>query len=115
MTFSDDYHQIETQIRYLTPEEGGRQSGVFSGYRGQFFYAGKDFDGFQYFPDFNDDEMVELGKTVKAFVRFGRKRWQEFHSQRITRGMEFEIREGNRTVGRGTVIDLNVTHSESSG
>jgi hypothetical protein len=33
MAISDDYHQIEIQLRYLTMEEGGRQSGVFSGYR----------------------------------------------------------------------------------
>lgn len=69
MRYSDDEHQIETEIRYLTTEEGGRQTGVCSGYRGQFFYSGNDHDGFQFFPDVSEGEIVALGVTVRAFVR----------------------------------------------
>lgn len=100
---SADFHEIEAEIRYLTTEEGGRRSGVFSGYRGQFYYGGNDYDGSQFFLDVPDDEMVELGTTVRASIRFLRKRWEEFHFKHITTGMPFEIREGNRTVGRGRV------------
>lgn len=100
------YHEIEAEIRYLTTAEGGRQSGILSGYRGQFYYMGEDFDGFQYFPDFPDGEFVELGKTVRAFVRFSQQRWDDFHSHRITVGMPFDIREGSRVVGRGVVRKL---------
>ncbi|MEK6233884.1 MAG: hypothetical protein N2C14_04150, partial [Planctomycetales bacterium] len=67
---SDGYHEIEVEIRYLTSEEGGRKSGVSSGYRGQFFYGGEDYDGFQYYPDVPEGTMVELGTTVRALVRF---------------------------------------------
>ncbi len=63
-------HAIEAEVRYLTTEEGGRRTGVFSGYRGQFYYGGNDYDGFQYFPDKADDEMVKLGMTVRAVVVF---------------------------------------------
>lgn len=101
-----EYHEIEAEIRYLTTEEGGRRSGVFSGYRGQFYYGGNDYDGFQFFPDRSDDEMVELGMTVRAVVRFLQKRWDEFHSKHITVGMPFQIREANRTVGRGRVTKV---------
>jgi elongation factor Tu len=104
MPSSSDYHEIETEIRYLTTAEGGRQTGVASGYRGQFYYRGEDFDGFQYFPEFTDGEFIELGTSVRALVRFRQKRWDDFHSERITVGMPFEVREGVRTVGRGTVI-----------
>ena len=97
---SAGFHEIETEIRYLTTEEGGRTSGVFSGYRGQFHYGGEDYDGFQYFPD---DEAVELGTTVRAVVRFFKERWDDVHSGQITVGMPFEIREGRRVVGRGVV------------
>ncbi|MEZ6138980.1 MAG: hypothetical protein R3B84_00280 [Zavarzinella sp.] len=45
------FHEIEAEIRYLTTQEGGRKTGVSSGYRGQFYYGGQDYDGFQYFPD----------------------------------------------------------------
>lgn len=96
-------HEIEAEIRYLTTEEGGRRHGVFSGFRGQFHYDGDDFDGFQFFPDVADGEMVEPGTTVRALVRFDQKRWDEIHAHRITVGMPFLIREGSKTVGRGTV------------
>ena len=57
---STAFHEIEAEIRYLTREEGGRRTGVCSGYRGQFFYEGDDYDGFQYFPDLPDGAMVTL-------------------------------------------------------
>jgi len=103
MSISDDYHEIEAEIRYLPPAEGGRQTGVFSDYRGQFHYGGNDFDGFQFFPDLADGEMVELGTRVRVLVRFLRERWEDVHAERITVGMPFEIREGARVVGRGVV------------
>jgi len=99
-------HEIEAEIRYLTTEEGGRSNGVFRGYRGQFYYGRIDYDGFQFFPDVPDDEIVELGTTVRAVVRFPQERWDEVHSKSITVGMPFEIREGSRTVGRGVVTKL---------
>lgn len=100
------FHEIEAAIRYLPSGEGGRHSGIYSGYRGQFYYDGSDWDGFQYFPDVPDDVMVELGTTVRALVRFTQERWDEIHSKHIYVGMPFEIREGARTVGRGVVTSV---------
>lgn len=99
------YHEIETEIRYLTPEEGGRK-GVYSGYRGQFFYLGEDWDGIQFFPDVSDGVSVELGKSVRALVRFQLERWKDTHSKKLTVGMPFEIREGRRIVGKGVVTKV---------
>lgn len=101
-----DYHEIEVDVTYLTTERGGRRSSVFSGYRGQFFYLGDDHDGFQYFPDQPDNSPVPLGTTVRGLVRFGRDRWDDFHSKRMTVGMPFLIREGNKTVGYGVVTKV---------
>jgi translation elongation factor EF-Tu-like GTPase len=98
---SAPFHEIEAEVRYLTTEEGGRKTGVCSGYRGQFWYEGHDYDGFQYFPDLPAGAMVELGITVRAVIRFRQERWENVHSRKITVGMPFQIREGNRTVGRG--------------
>ena len=103
-------HWIEATIRYLTSDEGGRRSGVRSGYRGQFYYEGEDYDGFQFFPD-SEDEEIELGTTVRAFIQFRQERWDEVHSKRIRVGLPFEIREGSKVVGRGVVTQLNVTVS----
>ncbi len=100
--------EIEATIRYLTTDEGGRQSGVYSGYRGQFYYGGQDYDGFQYFPDVPLGVMIELGDAVRAYVEFGERRWREFHSRNVYVGMPFEIREGPKTVGRGTVNKILV-------
>jgi hypothetical protein len=87
--------QVEAEIRYLTPEEGGRQSPVASGYRGQFHYENEPnlaFDGFQIFPDVPDGQFVPLGTTVRAVIWFFPGRWQEYHSKRIHVGMKFQIR-----------------------
>ncbi|ANO49162.1 hypothetical protein V8245_12300 [Flavobacterium columnare] len=35
---------LEAEIYYLTEAEGGRKTPVASGYRGQFYYDGKDWD-----------------------------------------------------------------------
>lgn len=100
-----EYHDIKAEICYLTTAEGGRQTGVMSGYRGQFHYGGDDqpWDGFQHFPEFSDGVVIELGTLVRAKVRFLQSRWDEVHSKRIEVGVPFEIREGRRIVGRGVV------------
>jgi translation elongation factor EF-Tu-like GTPase len=100
------FHEIEAEISYLTTEEGGRSTAVFSGYRGQFFYQGKDYVGFQYFPDLPDGAMVTLGTPVRALIRFRQEMWEDVHSKRITVGMRFQIREGSKTVGNGIVTKM---------
>ena len=106
MLMNADYHEIEAEIRYLTTEEGGRKTGVFSGYRGQFFYEGEDYDGFQYFPDLPDGTMLALGEPVRALIRFRQVMWEAVHAKRITVGMPFQIREGSKTVGYGVVTKM---------
>ncbi len=70
-------HVIEATIRYLTTAEGGRRAKLCSGYRGQFYYNGVDWDGFQSFPDFAEGEYIELGQQVRAFVDFSIDRWTD--------------------------------------
>jgi len=103
---SEVFHEIEAEIRYLTTGEGGRKTGVCSGYRGQFYYDGDDHDGFQHFPDLADGAVVGLGTSVRAVIRFRQERWEDVHSKRLSVGMSFQIREGSRTVGRGTVTKV---------
>lgn len=104
-----ELHIIEATIRYLTSEEGGRRHSMYNDYRGQFYYAGEDCDGFQFFPDV---KQVQPGDEVRAFVRFRQERWQAVHQARIFVGMPFQIREGARTVGEGVVTRLNVPIDE---
>jgi hypothetical protein len=105
---SMSFHRVDGTIRYLTTAEGGLRNGVASGYSGQFYYQGDDWDAIQQFPDVNAGSMIELGTTVRVVLHFPLDRWKDAHSKRIYVGMPFEIREGSKTVGRGIVTRLDV-------
>ena len=91
---------IEAEIYYLTTKEGGRNTPVFSGYRGQFYYNGLDCDAPQEFPDM---EEVKPGETVRAYLAFLSP---QLHANNIHEGMEFLVREGAKTVGKGKVTKI---------
>lgn len=57
----------EAEITFLPTEHGGRSSAVRSGYRGQFYYGGHDWDAIQSFPD---TQEVCPGETARAYVAF---------------------------------------------
>jgi translation elongation factor EF-Tu-like GTPase len=98
------HHVIESRISYLKP--------VRSGYRGQFFYDGDDFDGFQAFPEVDAAAFVEPGCEVRAFIRFRAEMWEQVHQFKLHIGKRFEIREGTRVVGEGVVTRLMVSDGE---
>ena len=105
----NDSHVIEARIRYLTSDAGGRLHDMFSGYRGQFFYGGQDYDGIQQFPDVT---RVHPGDEVRAFIQLRRERWESVHRDKLFVGMTFQIREGARTVGSGVVTRVDVSPEE---
>ena len=97
---------IEAEIRFLTSEEGGRHTPVWSGYRPQFYYDGHDWDAHQEYPDV---EWVHPGETARTLLWFLSP---DAHLDRVQVGMEFEVREGARAVGRGRVTKiLNLAES----
>jgi translation elongation factor EF-Tu-like GTPase len=91
---------IEAEIRFLTTEEGGRHTPVRSGYRPQFYYDGHDWDAHQEYPDI---EWVHPGETARTLLWFLSP---DAHLGRVHVGMEFEVREGARVVGRGHVMKV---------
>ena len=91
---------IEAEIYFLRPEEGGRKTPAYSGYRPQFFYNDQDWDAPQTYPD---TDMVNPGDTVRAYLAFLSP--QE-HFGKVHVEMKFEVREGARTVGKGTVTKI---------
>lgn len=101
-----DLPYIEATVRYLTTAEGGRKSGVASGYRGQFSYDGDDSDGIHSFPDFEEGAFIPLGETVRTRIAFPPDRWELRHSKGIVEGMSFDVREGRRVVARGVVTAI---------
>ena len=100
---------IAAQIYYLRFDEGGRQSPVNSGYRGQFHINGSDWDAAQ---EFIDRQFCNPGETVKAYIKFASV--HEIVPMAV--GTPFQIREGNRIVGKGfitVIIDNSILQSSS--
>lgn len=96
----DPLQDIEVVMTFLRTEDGGRKSPVRSGYRPQFHYHGDDCDAIH---TYIGVEQVNPGDTVTAQLRFLRP---QVHVGRIAVGMEFLIREGNRTVATGKVTKI---------
>jgi hypothetical protein len=92
--------ELEAEIYYLTEQEGGRKTAVGNGYRGQFYYNGKDSDAPQ---QFLDKEICNLGETVKVYLQ---TLSTDFHVGQFFVGQEFETREGARTVGKGKITKI---------
>ncbi len=92
--------ELEGEIYYLTEQEGGRKSFVKSGYRGQFYYNGRDWDAPQ---EFIDKEICNPGETVKVRLQ---TLSPDFHVGQFFVGQNFETREGAKTVGRGKITQI---------
>ncbi len=96
----NDLQDIEAVMTFLRTEEGGRKSPVFSGYRPQFHYQHDEGDASHTYVGV---EQVNPGDTVTAQLKFYRP---QNHDGKIAVGMEFLIREGNRTVATGRVTKI---------
>ncbi len=92
--------ELEAEIYYLTAQEGGRQTGVATNYRGQFFYDNHNWDAEQ---KFLGKEYCELGQNIKVLLRTASP---DFHCGKFFVGKKFEIREGARIVGKGTITKI---------
>ena len=90
------------EVNYLSKDEGGRQSYVMSGYRGQVKFNGKDgqTSGEQVF---RNNDTVYPGESAIAEIRI---LGVEYFANQLFEGLEFEILEGSRIVGKGKIIDL---------
>ncbi len=91
---------IEVEIEFLHEIHGGRKTDAFTGYRPQFFYNGNDWDAVH---EYIDTDTVAPGEKVKAYLAFLSP--QE-HEDKVYPSMPFLIREGNRTIGFGTVLKV---------
>lgn len=89
-------------LKYLTTEEGGRQTPAFTGYRPQVKF---DFDEMQTSGQqtFLNKDTVYPGDTVEAAIRILSV---EHFENTLTEGMIFEFREGSRVIGTGKIIDI---------
>lgn len=89
-------------IRYRTPEEGGRKACPQSGYKAQIKFSIDEMQtlGLQ---DFANLENAELGKTIEAYIRIIAT---PYFKNRLWEGMKFTIREGATIVGDGIITKI---------
>jgi len=86
------------EVYVLSKEEGGRHTPFFKGYRPQFYFRTTDVTGVVTLPE--GTEMVMPGDTVQIKVEL-------ITPVAMDKGLRFAIREGGRTVGAGTVSEIN--------
>ena len=85
------------EVYVLTKEEGGRHTPFFNGYRPQFYFRTTDVTGSASLPE--GVEMVMPGDNVNLKIEL-------ITPVALEKGLRFAIREGGRTVGAGTVTDI---------
>lgn len=89
--------KFEADLYVLSKEEGGRHTPFFNLYRPQFSFWTANITGVITLED--GVEMVNPGENVKVTVEL-------ISSIAMKKGTTFTIREGGRTVGRGTITKV---------
>ena len=89
--------KFKAQVYVLTKDEGGRHTPFFSNYRPQFYVRTTDVTGVIRLPE--GTEMVMPGDNVEMEVEL-------ITPIAIEKGLRFAIREGGRTVGAGSVTEI---------
>ena len=89
--------EFKAQVYVLTKEEGGRHTPFFSNYRPQFYFRTTDVTGVIQLAE--GVEMVMPGDNAELSVTL-------IHPIAIEQGTKFSIREGGRTVGAGSVVEI---------
>ena len=89
--------KFTAQVYVLSKEEGGRHTPFFSNYRPQFYFRTTDVTGIITLAE--GTEMVMPGDNTTMTVEL-------IHPIGIEQGTKFSIREGGRTVGAGSVVDI---------
>jgi len=92
------HSKFKAQVYVLSKEEGGRHTPFFGNYRPQFYFRTTDITGTIKLPD--GVEMVMPGDNIEMEVEL-------IHPIAVEKGTKFSIREGGRTVGAGSVIEIN--------
>lgn len=89
--------QFKAQVVALTKDEGGREKPFFTKYRPQFYFRTTDVTGSITLPA--GTEMVMPGDNVELTVEL-------IAPIAVEKGTKFSIREGGKTIGAGSVIDI---------
>jgi elongation factor Tu len=91
------HKKFKAKTYILKKEEGGRHTAFFEGYRPQFFFRTTDVTGIAHLP--SGTEMVMPGDTVELECEL-------ITTIAMEKGLRFAIREGGRTVGAGSILEI---------
>ena len=89
--------KFTAQVYVLTKDEGGRHTPFFNNYRPQFYFRTTDVTGVINLPE--GVEMCMPGDNVEMTVEL-------ITHVAMSKGLRFAIREGGRTVGAGSVVEI---------
>jgi len=89
--------KFTAQVYVLSKEEGGRHTPFFNNYRPQFYFRTTDVTGVIRLPE--GTEMCMPGDNVEMTIEL-------ITPVAMNPGLRFAIREGGRTVGAGSVIEI---------
>ena len=89
--------KFKAQVYVLSKEEGGRHTPFFNNYRPQFYFRTTDVTGVISLPE--GTEMCMPGDNVEMTIELITK-------VAMAPGLRFAIREGGRTVGAGSVVEI---------
>jgi elongation factor Tu len=89
--------KFTAEVYVLTKEEGGRHTGFVSNYRPQFYFRTTDVTGVIQLPE--GVQMVQPGDNITMIVEL-------IAPVAIEQNTKFSIREGGRTIGSGSVVEV---------
>ena len=89
--------KFRAQVYVLSKEEGGRHTPFFNNYRPQFYFRTTDVTGVISLPE--GTEMCMPGDNVEMTIEL-------ITPVAMDMGLRFSIREGGRTVGAGSVVEV---------
>ena len=91
------HKKFTAQVYVLTKDEGGRHTPFFNNYRPQFYFRTTDVTGVCELPA--GTEMCMPGDNVEMTIEL-------IHPIAMEQGLTFAIREGGRTVGSGSITEI---------
>ena len=89
--------KFKAQVYVLSKEEGGRHTPFFNNYRPQFYFRTTDVTGVINLPE--GTEICMPGDNVEMTIEL-------ITPVAMDQGLRFSIREGGRTVGAGSVVEV---------
>ena len=89
--------KFTAQVYVLSKDEGGRHTPFFNNYRPQFYFRTTDVTGVISLPE--GTEMCMPGDNVEMTIEL-------ITPVAMNQGLRFAIREGGRTVGAGSVVEI---------